>query len=529
MSSILALAKRLREKSEEELAQLLSTLPQASASCADLFDLAKLMLGKRELEERIRKLSSTEIENLRNGKSSAALKSALLADSKVFVEAQELLLQLKPIGKPKLNISSTSLTAYETLLAVTEIILATEQHWLETTKTGLKSLDAKLIAEKFKWQPAELQLRFRLAARANLVSEHLGRWVSGPKAEDWLKKSRSEAWQELAQCSWDLPKITFQDDSISAQLIASYPLMDLSKIALLEFGPALGLIDLDKPRKPLLAGNFLGVSKAIAMELPKAEKKLVVQGDLSVVCPGPIDPELHRKLDSFADSEDLGLASRFRLTPLSISHHLECGGELSEIEATLVGAARSELPQPVQYLLSETKERFGSLKVVAGPPTQVVCPDPILLTQIMNEKSLVHLSLKKSAAGLTSPASQEICYFSLRECGYSAVMVNENGKIISPRFAVQVSEMAESNFLARAKNLLSGEQVSADMGDIQRQLRFALKNKLQVTVGIELDGEVQKMLLTPLGLAGNRLRGRDEAKQAERTLPLSRIRSVLLS
>jgi hypothetical protein len=147
----------------------------------------------------------------------------------------------------------------------------------------------------------------------------------------------------------------------------------------------------------------------------------------------------------------------------------------------------------------------------------------------MNEKSLVHLSLKKSAAGLTSPASQEICYFSLRECGYSAVMVNENGKIISPRFAVQLSEMAESNFLARAKNLLSGEQVSADMGEIQRQLRFALKNKLQVTVGIELDGEVQKMQLTPLGLGGNRLRGRDEAKQAERTLPLSRIRSVVLS
>jgi hypothetical protein len=50
-----------------------------------------------------------------------------------------------------------------------------------------------------------------------------------------------------------------------------------------------------------------------------------------------------------------------------------------------------------------------------------------------------------------------------------------------------------------------------------------------VTVGIELDGEVQRMLLTPLGLAGNRLRGRDEAKQAERTLPLSRIRSVVLS
>lgn len=529
MSSILSLAKRLREKSEEELAQLLSTLPQSSASCADLFDLSKLMLGKRELEERIRKLSASDIENLKNGKVSAGLKSSLLADAKVFVEAQEVLSQLKPLSKPKLNVASTSLSAYETLLAVTEIILATEQHWLETTKTGLKSLDAKLIAEKFKWQSAELQLRFRLAMRANLVSDQSGRWVAGAQAESWLRKSRIDAWQELAQSSWDLPKMAIEDASISTQLLDAYPLMDLSKLALLEFGPALGLIDMDKPRKPLLAGAFQAVSKAIGAELPKAEKKLIVQGDLSIVCPGPIDPDLHRKLDSFADSEDLGLACRFRLTPLSISHHLECGGELSEIEKTLVSASKAELPQPVQYLLAETSERYATLKVLTGPPTQVVCPDAILLTQILNEKSLVHLTLKKSGNHLNSPASQELCYFSLRECGYSAVMVNDSGFIISPRFTSQASAAVESNLLARAKNLLSGEQVSADLGDIQRQLRFALKNKLQVTVGIELDGEVQRMLLTPLGLAGNRLRGRDEAKQAERTLPLSRIRSVVLS
>ncbi|MEY3335991.1 MAG: hypothetical protein RL566_914, partial [Actinomycetota bacterium] len=226
MSSILSLAKRLREKSEEELAQLLATLPQASASCADLFDLAKLMLGKRELEERIRKLSATELENLKVGKASAALKSALLADSKVFVEAQEVLSQLRPLSKPKLNVSSTSLSAYETLLAVTEIILATEQHWLETTKTGLKSLDAKIIAEKFKWQTSVLQLRFRLAVRANLVCEYSGRWVWGPKAVGWLRKSRVDAWQELSEGVWDLPKIVLKDESIFGQLVSSYPLMD---------------------------------------------------------------------------------------------------------------------------------------------------------------------------------------------------------------------------------------------------------------------------------------------------------------
>jgi hypothetical protein len=519
----------LREKSEEELAQLLRTLPLASATCADLFDLAKLILSKRELEERIRKLPASEIENLRNGKASAALRTALLAESKVFPEAQEVVTLLMPLPKPKMNVSSTSLSAYETLLAVTEIIFATEQHWLETTKTGLKSLDAKLIAEKFKWQPSELQLRFRLALRSGLVCEQSGRWMAGANAQQWLKKSRTEAWQELAQSCWDLPKLSLSDEPLTGQLLVAFPLIDLTKLSLLEFGPALGLINLDHPRPPLAAGSFQAVTRSIALEMPKVETKLVVQGDLSIVCPGPIDPELHRKLDSFADSEDLGLASRYRLTALSVSHHLECGGKTQEIEDTLVGASKSELPQPVRYLLADTQQRYGSLKVLSGPPAQLVCSDAILLTQILNEKALVHLALKKTSDHLTSPAAQELCYFSLRDCGYVAVMAQPTGRIISPRFTGKLAPAKESNSLARAKNLLSGEQASAELGDIQRQLRFALRNKLQVTLSLELDGQLQHMLLTPLGLAGNRLRGRDEAKQAERTLPLSRIRSVVLS
>ena len=199
MSSILPLAGRLRQLSVEDLATLISGLSQAAASCADLFDLAKLMLGKRELEERIRKLPEKEIENLRTGKSSAQLKAAFLADSKVFTEAQEVLASLKPLAPKKLSSQSSSLSAYETLLAVTEIIFAMEQHWFEKTKTGLKAADAKLISEKFKWQPAELQLRFRLALKAGLISESSSRWVASTKAEDWLKKSRLEAWIDLAQ------------------------------------------------------------------------------------------------------------------------------------------------------------------------------------------------------------------------------------------------------------------------------------------------------------------------------------------
>jgi len=57
LTSILPLANRLKALPGEELAKLLGSLVGSSASCSDLFDLSKLLLSKRELEERIRRLS----------------------------------------------------------------------------------------------------------------------------------------------------------------------------------------------------------------------------------------------------------------------------------------------------------------------------------------------------------------------------------------------------------------------------------------------------------------------------------------
>ena len=530
MTSILPLANRLKALPGEELAKLLGELIGNSATCSDLFDLAKLMLSRRELEERIRRLSKAELQNLASNKNSATLKASWLSDGKVFPEAIEVFQQLKPVPLVRLSQAASSLSAYETLVAITEILFSLEQHWFEKTRTGLKASDAKLIAEKLKWPTAELQTRFKLAIKAGLIGEHAGRWVASERAEQWLEKSRADAYAHLATSCWDLPKLKLLPTRITDQLSAEYPLLDQSKLALLQFGASLGLLDRDEPRPAMLAGNLSSVIKAVTGELPKTQDKLVIQGDLTIVCPGPIDSSLQRELDSFADSEDLGLACRFRLSALSVSHHLESGGSVAEIQKTLERASNGKLPQPVGYLLEETANRFGSLKVLSNAQTEITSDDEILLTQILNERLLAHLGLKKVDGRLLSSASQEICYFSLRESGYAAVMVDAEGGISSPRFSAPATEVTDnSELLARAVSLLSGEKASADQGDVSRQLEFALKNKLQVSLTLEVEGQVSQMLLTPLGLANNRLRGRDEAKQAERTLPLSKIRSVVLS
>lgn len=77
--------------------------------------------------------------------------------------------------------------------------------------------------------------------------------------------------------------------------------------------------------------------------------------------------------------------------------------------------------------------------------------------------------------------------------------------------------------------LISGDKSQMGSDDVMRQLQFAQKNKLMVQIAIEMqDGRPQQFTLSVLGIAAGRLRGKDQEKDAERTLPISRIQSVVL-
>ena len=183
-------------------------------------------------------------------------------------------------------------------------------------------------------------------------------------------------------------------------------------------------------------------------------------------------------------------------------------------------------------MFEEVKKRFGQLKVLIGETGTIVeSSDNILITQIANESKLAGLMLKPISEGqLGSRLDAELIYFNLRDAGYQAVMF-ANGKVVSPRFRnfQAAPEKTDDGLLELCEKLLSGTNVEMQENDILRQLQFALKNKLLVKLRVELqDGSEQEFELAPLGISANRLRGKDTEKEAERTLPISRIRGVLL-
>ncbi|MEY3614549.1 MAG: hypothetical protein RL752_457, partial [Actinomycetota bacterium] len=427
----------------------------------------------------------------------------------------------------------SELANYETQLAITEILFACERHWLEAVKAGLRAAEAKDLAAVLKMDLAQLQLRFQLAKKAGLVDVIDNRYVSTIRGLQWLDANPAQRWLDLAQAIWDLPPLTLGAGSLETQLSEQYPLFDQNDLELLRYGHILGLLS-DLEPSQLFRAASLDIENAGQLvwdQFPKPVTRIIIQGDLSIISPGPLSPETHKQIDLLAQSEDLGLACRFRLSLNSVLHAMEMGMSASELEEILLSLSGSDLPQPVSYLLSQAKKKFGELTVrgLAGQSV-VESSDAILLTQILNENGLAALMLKGDGARLVSRLNPSLVYFNLRDAGYPVIQLDEAGKVIAPRLSqVFIEPEVVDVFALQAKALLSAEAKAPSPDDHLRQLQFALKNKLKVGVRVDMPEGIVELEMTPLGIAGGRFRGRDVVKEAERTLPLSRIQAVWLS
>lgn len=524
MSELLALSAVLKGLDPNTLAKYLP----GNESVTDLLDLAKVLLTKRELEKRIRTLDKVALENLKAGYVSVELQSNLLATDSVFEDAKSLAHELQPVklGYQLAPGHGAGLSAYQTLLALTELLFSFEKRLLVPVKAGLRAPDAREIGETLKLNAQEVQTVYQLGVSCGFIHQSKDRIHATTRGFAWLELDNQERWLQLAQSVLDLPKLDLSDAPLLDQIAQQYPLIDPNQLKTLRFAEILGLTQNLIPTAELknLTGEW------IANELPETSERFVVQGDLSLMTLGPISAKLHRLLDVIAQAEDLGLASRFRLSGLTISHALESGMSIAEIRSVLERSIQP-LPQPVEYLLTEIEIRFASIKISdLGSASLIRASDGILLRQILGEQLLRPLLLEPRPEGLISRLDAEIVYLNLRAAGYAATRVDHEDRVLSPRAgAIEVNEPVK-DYLELATAIATREASEPSGDDVLRQLQFALRNKLKVGVRVSYpDGSQREHLIEPLGLAGSRVRGRDTAKEAEITLPLGRITSIWLA
>ena len=578
MSDQLRIAAALRRLDDASLERVIQLRMLNSSHLRDFFDMADALANAKSLAPALSSLTVRQfeqLENLSENKKSDLgdfIFDLMLAERtdqgpKIFASTVDAMATIGSHRKisnlvvvsdnERRELSAAeidrdaSLAIFDVIQALTELIFELEQRYIrEVGKRGVGLPDVKRLAAHLSKSNEYAKQVFELAQFANLAEIEGSRWQFGQRAENWISWSDRERWSHLAE-TW----LSLLGDEAARELLAIlpaesferrlaevYPFADstatnrIKKVA--EIANLIGLIANSQATSwlGLLSTSLQTASERAIAGLPSAAERVIIQADLTLIAPSPLPTELEISLRRFADTEQIGMASSYRLSALSVSHGLETGLAIDEIRALLLRLSAKELPQPVDYLLKEAESRFARLKVYAiksGAHSQIVSTDKILLAEIHNDQRLKPFALHFDEAGsLHSRFEAELVYFALREANFVAVRVDENGEVLSPQKLSsknKVSEQRQSvvEDITRMREADTQGTSDPDDDDLLRQIQLAIKYKAKMVIVLKTsNGEQVEYLVEPVGVANGRLRAKDRKADLERTLPLSSVVSI---
>jgi len=185
---------------------------------------------------------------------------------------------------------------------------------------------------------------------------------------------------------------------------------------------------LSKYGAQFLAGDDLS---SINEDLPKTVDHILIQSDNTAIAPGPLEHEISQALAMMAEIESRGGATVYRFTESTIRRALDHGKTGDEIKTFLVKTSKTPMPQPLEYLIADVAKKHGKLRV-GNTSSFIRCEDTALISQIMNDKKLEILALRRIAPEVV------ICDMDatdamrvLRECGYLPAGESANGMILT--------------------------------------------------------------------------------------------------
>ena len=170
---------------------------------------------------------------------------------------------------------------------------------------------------------------------------------------------------------------------------------------------------------------------SINEDLPKTVDHILIQSDNTAIAPGPLEHEISQALAMMAEIESRGGATVYRFTESTIRRALDHGKTGHEIKTFLTKTSKTPMPQPLEYLIADVAKKHGKLRV-GNTSSFIRCEDTALISQIMNDKKLEILALRRIAPEVV------ICDMDatdamrvLRECGYLPAGESANGMILT--------------------------------------------------------------------------------------------------
>ncbi|WP_166877597.1 helicase-associated domain-containing protein [Salinibacterium sp. ZJ450] len=428
---------------------------------------------------------------------------------------------------------------------------------------GLGLPDLKRLGEAMRVPLDDVTALHGIAERAELIALEAEGWLPTADAGDWMLRSSVDRWGVLVE-AWhshlapDIRRLLDErahsrwSDSLLDYVAWLYPagrdwMRDRVHVYSRD-AELLGIAAHDTPSTPgkeLLTGDAQAAVRAMATLFPAEVDRVYVQHDLSVISPGPLAPRLDARLRAIADVESRSLAASYRITQGSLTRGLASGETEESIRALLTEMSLTGIPQPLDYLITETAARYGALRVGAivadtdpgdadyGARSYVRSDDTHLLGMLAVDQSLSALSLVRSGEHrLVSRFDQDVVFWGLSEARYPVAAEDAAGQPITlrRRSATRSKPVPPSDAVSLVEKLRIGtksEPKETGQAWLARQLDVAVRAKLTVTVTVRMpDGRDVDYLLEPTAIAGGRLRARDRRADLERTLPLSHITAV---
>ncbi|MBT0767474.1 helicase-associated domain-containing protein [Kineosporia sp. J2-2] len=164
--------------------------------------------------------------------------------------------------------------------------------------------------------------------------------------------------------------------------------------------------------------------------LPEPVDHVLLQADLSVVAPGRLPAATERELLLMAEVESRGGASVFRITPASVRRALDAGRTGEDLIRWLGAHSRTPVPQPLEYLITDSARRYGRLRVGVAS-AYLRADDETLLTEVLADRRAAALRLRRLAPTvLAAGAPPDLVLAALREMGLAPAAESPDGDLL---------------------------------------------------------------------------------------------------
>ncbi len=301
------------------------------------------------------------------------------------------------------------------------------------------------------------------------------------------------------------------------------------------------------PIRKLLAGDPENdVIAAMAKALPKPIDHFLLQADLTVVVPGPLERDLAEQLSAVATVESAGAAMVYRISEQSIRHALDTGRTASEVHAFFARHSKTPVPQGLTYLIDDVARRHGQLRV--GMASAFVrCEDPALLAQAVAAPALEALEVRVLAPTVAvCQASIAEMLAALRSAGFVPAAEDSSGAIVDirprgsrvpapgRRRSYRPAPTPNAQTLGAIVAVL--RKVSAapfgagrlDPAEAMAELQNAAQQQTSVVIGyVDAAGVATQRVVAPVNVRGGQLTAYDPASGRVREFAIHRVTSVV--